>query len=1464
MSIARFLKFHCRQTSVLLLIALTLAGCEGPTVATTQDDSDNQATPATTFARSFGNAYVDAAMDLESDAGGNLWLLGTFAEPPVTGLLPEFAQRSWLARLDETGFPALEMSPQSAAGKHSVRWKFGEATPDGGALFAGDVESREGKNILLQFQDAAGDIVWERQLDGTAYWQRQGMTFDPARPGSDEALQAVHGRSDYGWWIIADSQAFGFDASRAASYGAPNVLVWFIDPNGVVSDGSPLNYGAVLVNRSADEESAKDALATYHAASISIPSGPVRLADSGLMLMVRVTSAASNVNQLRLFRLRRRDDGSILPDGAPSAVSMNLDEKYLPSPTLTRFTPTVGGAFSNSDDFISLELPKRKGTFSPYRLRRFDYVTEHWEISIPNLIDVDINAIATTRWSSQNATAGTVTDHSSIWLGGQVYRDQRWSPAIWKIDKFGIVGAECVLDAGVSTYRGENVVAMFRAGQGEQLRLLVRTGASSDQQGLVEIRVRDNCDVVSNSWQVYPAATPELDFAFTLLNGRPKFIDRVDPASPAGPALETLTVRSYRRIVQFDQASGDQLATIPAPRAADQPTDPVAIAVSKTADQRAGPDLVVTGNDGRIQAFDDAGQSLYHLAIEASDGFPLLDPTIDRDGSVWTISGGRLFSVDSSLNAMRTRFGTCFWSPARVAAGLPCIPPDILAIDGGSIAINRLHILGRGPQSDQPSAVGDRYFRLTLDTERPETAEVRYLPDEINNALSAFGANNGGDLVLRSDSIDGGADDPMLVQVAERPTALYVGDNNAGRTVFTRSVYHYGRSDATRWRLNSQKLALRDARLAHDGGVVLLLVASGSQHELSELLAESALDKNIALLKLTAAGATQWLRIYGTRADDLPVSLERTTNGYAIAAVSRGVDAVTPGSADVFVLKTGIDGHIAADASGTEFCQAGIVDLSGAEVLTRLQSVVDDALVTRVAALSGDTVVLRNNSLSVNSLPGERSNLMSNNSARQCLGAATNVQENPFTSTQDATVSVTVAGSGIVNMQSGTGVNLDCAEDCTVQVAIGAPVTLTATAANDWRFDSWSGDPACQSGAVSAETQISATASAISCIATFVENQQPPVAAFSVSPLGPLTTNDVVVFDAAASTGSVGSVLTYAWDFGDNGVVDATSATASRSYAIAGTYAVRLTVTDDQGLSDSIVATLIIVDALSEAPSAAFSIAPAGPITLGTALTLNGSGSTDDVGVVSWQWDVGDDGTIDATGEVVSLTPTVAGPIPIRLTVQDADGQLGEVIQTVQINPPGTATLTLTILGGPGAGQVRSTDALIPTMDCINSATPETTCTADFASGTLVELIPEPFGTGEAGVQWTGCDSDNGIEGCSLTMDVDRAVTATFVAPSAGNNPPQVLLIISPNAGVTTQTVVNFDASGSIDLDGTIDPVSGYQWDFDSDGTVDATGARAAHMYPSPGDYIVTLEVFDDDGASSVETNRVVRVAAAP
>jgi PKD repeat protein len=60
---------------------------------------------------------------------------------------------------------------------------------------------------------------------------------------------------------------------------------------------------------------------------------------------------------------------------------------------------------------------------------------------------------------------------------------------------------------------------------------------------------------------------------------------------------------------------------------------------------------------------------------------------------------------------------------------------------------------------------------------------------------------------------------------------------------------------------------------------------------------------------------------------------------------------------------------------------------------------------------------------------------------------------------------------------------------------------------------------------------------------------------------------------------------------------------------------------------------------------------------------------------------------------------------------------------------------------------------------------------------------------------------------------------------------------------------VDFDGGASRASDGS--SITKYQWDFESDGRVEAEGERASHAYPREGDFTATLRVTDSLGESS-------------
>ncbi|MBA8792666.1 PKD repeat protein [Friedmanniella endophytica] len=164
---------------------------------------------------------------------------------------------------------------------------------------------------------------------------------------------------------------------------------------------------------------------------------------------------------------------------------------------------------------------------------------------------------------------------------------------------------------------------------------------------------------------------------------------------------------------------------------------------------------------------------------------------------------------------------------------------------------------------------------------------------------------------------------------------------------------------------------------------------------------------------------------------------------------------------------------------------------------------------------------------------------------------------------------------------------------------------------------------------------------------------QAPTAAFTSS-----TQNLAATFDGTGSSDPDGTVASYAWDFGDQST--GTGAKPSHTYTAAGTYTVKLTVTDDQGATDSVTHT-VTVSAANQPPTASFTAT-----TTGLSVAVDASASSDPDGTVAgYAWDFGDNGT--DTGKTTSHTYAAAGTYTVKLTVTDNQGATTTVSKSVTV-----------------------------------------------------------------------------------------------------------------------------------------------------------------------------------------------------
>jgi PKD repeat protein len=200
----------------------------------------------------------------------------------------------------------------------------------------------------------------------------------------------------------------------------------------------------------------------------------------------------------------------------------------------------------------------------------------------------------------------------------------------------------------------------------------------------------------------------------------------------------------------------------------------------------------------------------------------------------------------------------------------------------------------------------------------------------------------------------------------------------------------------------------------------------------------------------------------------------------------------------------------------------------------------------------------------------------------------------------------------------------------------------------------------------------------------------PPVASFTQS-AETVNVGETVSFDASASSDSDGTLVNYSWAFGDG--ISATGVTADHAYSVAGTYTVTLTVTDDDGSTDSTTTAVSITTPVvpNQSPVASFTES-AQTVSSGENIHFDASKSSDSDGtIVSYSWTFGDE--ITATGVTADHVYSAEGTYTVTLTVTDDDGASSSVSAEMTVGP--NTTSSVAVLAGIGIGIAALVAALL-------------------------------------------------------------------------------------------------------------------------------------------------------------------------
>jgi PKD repeat protein len=165
-----------------------------------------------------------------------------------------------------------------------------------------------------------------------------------------------------------------------------------------------------------------------------------------------------------------------------------------------------------------------------------------------------------------------------------------------------------------------------------------------------------------------------------------------------------------------------------------------------------------------------------------------------------------------------------------------------------------------------------------------------------------------------------------------------------------------------------------------------------------------------------------------------------------------------------------------------------------------------------------------------------------------------------------------------------------------------------------------------------------------------------PTAAFTAS-----CTNLSCTFTDGSSD-SDGSISSRSWTFGDNTTSTATS--PSKTYSAAGTYTVRLTVTDNRGSSGTTTRSVTVSAPANSPPSAFYGsvCTKLSCVFTDRSTDPNGNGT-----IVAWSWAFGD-GTTSTSRSPTHLY-TAGGTYKPKLTVTDNQGAAGSITHIITIAP---------------------------------------------------------------------------------------------------------------------------------------------------------------------------------------------------
>ena len=294
------------------------------------------------------------------------------------------------------------------------------------------------------------------------------------------------------------------------------------------------------------------------------------------------------------------------------------------------------------------------------------------------------------------------------------------------------------------------------------------------------------------------------------------------------------------------------------------------------------------------------------------------------------------------------------------------------------------------------------------------------------------------------------------------------------------------------------------------------------------------------------------------------------------------------------------------------------------------------------------------------------------------------------------------------------------------------------------------------------------------------------------------------------STISSGRIATYIWKFGD-GTQALAQTPGSHYYANAGSYIPQLNVISIDGCTDSAMAHLTV----HAVPVVSFAVNDSIQCLNGNNFKFTDKSSISTGSLAKWNWDFGN--TKTATTASVANIYTKPGTYPVKLSITSDKGCTA------------SRTDSMTVHANPVA----------------NAGTPAAIC-----AGTADTLGVAAIG----GISYSWTSVPTGFSATQSNPVVHPATNTKYLLTETDSasdcQATDSVIIIVKRQPLSQWKEINIGSDYIFAASDSSFSSTDYKWTF-GDGSTQATGYHASHVYPKNKTYLVKLMVSDTDGCSS-------------